>query len=612
MSGLPAWSEAKLAALGDQLTGFWVQDKWGWRQFPIPARQHRGGLCFTCVSPSLNIELKYACWQLFVSNHWSVQSWKGDWLVHRMIRWLNQITPPVSSFLDHPAQYWETSLCSYLIAHGQLETGTRTALDSSQQIRRYPKADRCLVIFRQIYKTVLQAYDDREEYDKEVWDLRKLGIPLNLSKSDYKLTFVKITQPWLNHAVKQFMRYSLSTLAAETCRGRVAAFTMFSQFLRTHAPHLQAQEIDRPLIIAYMKYLAAANLQAVTRAHYLSCLRDFLEVCAREGWAMVPDKRFIYHEDFPHREKAQPRFLPQEVVDQLNQCLEAFPPQIMRMILVIQECGMRVCELCSLPFHCLMQDTSGDWFLRWYQSKMYKEHSVPISKELVLVIQEQQQEVRTRWEQEIPWLFPNGKGQSYKQSWFVDELNRVAYEKQIRDHTGTLYHFQSHQFRHTLGTRMINSGVPQHIVQRYLGHESPRMTAVYAFIHDQTLKEEYMRFRGKTVDVTGKVIEAKGRADESSIQWIKKNILAQALPNGSCALPIVAGTCPHANACLTCVHFRTDASFLPQHKTQLQETQQFLQVARVNGWQRQTEMNEKVMINLEHIIATLEEPEHDT
>jgi integrase len=33
---------------------------------------------------------------------------------------------------------------------------------------------------------------------------------------------------------------------------------------------------------------------------------------------------------------------------------------------------------------------------------------------------------------------------------------------------------------------MINNGVPQHIVQRYLGHESPQMTAVYAHIHDST------------------------------------------------------------------------------------------------------------------------------
>ena len=32
----------------------------------------------------------------------------------------------------------------------------------------------------------------------------------------------------------------------------------------------------------------------------------------------------------------------------------------------------------------------------------------------------------------------------------------------------------SHQFRHTLGTRLINAGVPQHVMQRVLGHASPR------------------------------------------------------------------------------------------------------------------------------------------
>src|SRR5207237_9808221 len=90
-------------------------------------------------------------------------------------------------------------------------------------------------------------------------------------------------------------------------------------------------------------------------------------------------------------------------------------------------------------------------------------------------------------------------------------------------------------------------------------------------------------------------------------QWIKKHILAQALPNGTCALPLVAGPCPHANACLTCVHFRTDARFLAQHKTQFQETQRLIQVARSNGWQRQAEMNERVETNLQRIIATLEE-----
>lgn len=253
-----------------------------------------------------------------------------------------------------------------------------------------------------------------------------------------------------------------------------------------------------------------------------------------------------------------------------------------------------------------MQDASGDWFLRYYQAKMKKEHSVPISRELASVIQEQQYSQRDQWGEQTTYLFLNAKGKVFKQDFFVDALNYLAYEKSIRDATGQLWRFQSHQFRHTLATRMINSGVPLPMVQRYLGHESPDMTYRYAAIHDQTMKEEYAKFRGKVVDVTGKVIEKERSADSSDLQWLKKNILVQALPNGTCALPVVAGDCPHANACLTCVHFRTDASFLTQHHAQMQETQRLIQVAQQNGWQRQKEMNEKVAANLERIIGTLE------
>jgi integrase len=53
---------------------------------------------------------------------------------------------------------------------------------------------------------------------------------------------------------------------------------------------------------------------------------------------------------------------------------------------------------------------------------------------------------------------------------------------------------------------MINLGVSQHIIQRYLGHETPSMTSTYAHIHDQTLKDVFAKFKDKIVDVTGKAV----------------------------------------------------------------------------------------------------------
>jgi hypothetical protein len=92
-----------------------------------------------------------------------------------------------------------------------------------------------------------------------------------------------------------------------------------------------------------------------------------------------------------------------------------------------------------------------------------------------------------------------------------------------------------------------------------------------------------------TVDVHGQVVAEESPASEA--EWLRKNVLAQALPNGTCTLLAAQQECLHANACLTCAFFRTNASYLPQHKQQLVATQSIVRVAREKGWTRQAEMN---------------------
>jgi len=183
-----------------------------------------------------------------------------------------------------------------------------------------------------------------------------------------------------------------------------------------------------------------------------------------------------------------------------------------------------------------------------------------------------------------------------------------------------VYHFSYHKFRHTTATRMINNGVPQHIVQRYLGHETPTMTSTYAHIMDETLKKEFAAFQGKMVDIHGKIYNPEDVAitlaeglepDDIDAQWLKKNIAVQSLPNGLCSLPVVQGSCPHANACLSCPNFRTDHRYLPQHRDQLAKTEKIIAACKANGWQRQLEMNESVKSSLVKIIEPLEVSGHD-
>ena len=327
----------------------------------------------------------------------------------------------------------------------------------------------------------------------------------------------------------------------------------------------------------------------------------------REGWAAVPARALIYDDDFRPPRRGQPRFIPDVVLAQIRAHLDALPAPMGCMLAVLEESGMRIGELCGLPRDYLTQDHAGDWFLHYYQGKQRKEHSIPIARDVVPLIQEQQRAVQSAHPAPQPFLFYSGRGAPMKAAVFRAALNQFCYDHQIRDATGALCRLKPHQFRHTKGTALINGGMAQHLVQRFLGHETPTMTSVYAHIHDRTLKEAYAAFRGRTVDVRGRVVEEDpaGRGSPED-QWLKRNILAQALPNGTCALPAIAQGCPHANACLTCVHFRTDRRHLDDHRDQLRRTRQLLTVPHTNGWTRQLEMNRQVAANLLAIVTQLE------
>lgn len=295
------------------------------------------------------------------------------------------------------------------------------------------------------------------------------------------------------------------------------------------------------------------------------------------------------------------------------------------MIQMLLETGLRISELCLLSFDCLEQDSQGDWWLRYNNFKMHEEQHKPISNALATVILTQQGFIREHLGTQYHYLFcSNQAAPRSKKCRLIDgffrpvakpplgmilakALNTLAREKNICNAAGKLWHFQTHQFRHTVGTAQINQGVPQHIVQKYLGHKSPDMTGVYAHLHDQTLKQEFAKFYRNTVDVIGRIVEPNcPQLDGVDLQWLKHNILAQALPNGSCALPAPAQACPHANACLTCAHFRTTAAFLVQHRTHLEQAEQFIAKAHTNGWTRQAEMNQQIAENLRTIIKALE------
>ena len=245
---------------------------------------------------------------------------------------------------------------------------------------------------------------------------------------------------------------------------------------------------------------------------------------------------------------------------------------------------------------------------------MKREALVPVDDELLALIQRPAAAGPGRWpgrDRAVPPAREEpGRQDPGQQRHLPPALYRWLERCDVRDEHGQPVHLTPHQWRHTLGTILINRDVPQHVVQKILDHDSAEMTAHYARLSDKTVREHWEKAR--KVNAEGQPVQISPDGPLGDAAWAKQRLsrATQALPNGYCELPLVQ-TCPHANSCLTCPMFVTTAEFLPQHHAQRQQTLQIITAAEANGQARVAEMNRQVAGNLDKIIAALEAEDGD-
>ncbi len=495
----------------------------------------------------------------------------------------------VSSLLDRTAEDWNTSL-GFSSLHGDSER--RFLLDALGYLRDLADGT---------------GWD--AEYPRDVWLLRRLGYPAR----DAVLRFDRIEHRWLRELTKRWARWRLSTgTALSTVLADVRAITLFARSF----PSLKRgpEALTRELIEANLAHLAVQVPNPKSRTGQIGSLAGLLRAARQHGWEpRLPPQACFYREDYPRLMAGAPRALPETVMTQLEreENLARFPGPAGRLLArILMGTGLRVGDGCKLPLDCVVRDGQGAPYLRYVNHKMSRDAFVPIDDALAEAIAAQQQAVVTMFPQArclLPRRTRNLDGKlPFSTSTFRGQLAGWLRACDIRDELGRPVHVTPHQWRHTFGTRLINNQVPQETVRRLLDHASHQMTAHYARLSDQTIRDQWERAR--KVGISGEELPAEtGPLAEAA--WMKNNLARakMALPNGYCALPLQQ-RCEYANACLTCPVFVTTAEFLPQHRRQLAQTRALISQAGQRGQQRVAEMNRTVEKNLIAIIGGLTGP----
>lgn len=462
-----------------------------------------------------------------------------------------------------------------------------------------------------------RGHDSEDELALDTWRAERLGIVRH--RSPTKVHFDRISQLWLRETVKRWARFRLGTgTSFGTICAETQAMGWFSRFLAEQHPNVTGGAgLNRELLEHYLSWLSLSPLGASTRRIYLGFLRTFLEACRRHTWLDgLPTDANIYPDELARRPRPLPRFIPEYVMAQLEDPgnLAVLPDGTTRhLVVLLIETGLRSSDALALPFNPVIDDSAGWPCLRFFNTKIGEEQLVPLSPTGAATIRAQQHHLRQRSSAEVPaWLFPRPRDTPARArpfSYHTFRCRLVAWQQTIdlRDEAGQPVRVTAHQFRHTLGTRLINAGVPQHLIQRLLGHTTPQMTAHYAHIHDSTLRDAFDDYQRRRVDIRGTRLPYDPGATTADAEWVKHHLgrVQASLPNGYCGRP-PQQDCPHPNACLTCPDFQTTPQFLQIHRRQRDDTLTLLAAAEQTGKTRLADNHRQVTNNLDQIIAALE------
>ena len=459
----------------------------------------------------------------------------------------------------------------------------------------------------------LMAGDDpwADQYPCDVWDLDLLRVDRNTNRDVRYFKFAGIPQQWLRDLVKRWARWRLARgLSISTLAINLRALERFAQHLPADA---SPTDVTRERIEEWLATLQAAYPDPSSRTKLIQSLAVFLRDVHRNGWPPGLPPNALIFEDSPPSKPSKPRFIPEHLMWQMETpaAVARFSGDDARLVLrLLINCGLRLKDARCLPFECVSRDNTGAPYLVWVNYKMRRTAFFPLTEDLAAGITEQQRRVLHRFPAGCQWLFPGhqsnltGKKPISDQYWrnhcatWLRELNIV-------DSHGRPVKITAHQFRHTLGTRLINADVPQPVVQQLLDHMSPEMVTIYARYHNETLRKHWER--ALKVDCEGRPVAVDPQHPLADAAWMKLSMVRAkvTLPNGYCGAPIQTD-CEYANPCLDCRFFITTADFLSQHRRQRDETTSLIDTAEHAGLSRVVEKNRRTLEKLDTIIATLE------
>jgi integrase len=440
--------------------------------------------------------------------------------------------------------------------------------------------------------------DPGVEQHKDSWDLAIFGHPGRLS-------FTKITQPWLASAAKRWAVQQLPQhrgSGGSRVRGKINHVGLLSEHLHRRPDHgLDPAALGRTDLEAFLNRLAHLEFTGKFGRYRRNMIcRDVRQVLAgirslgltRRGQpaAGLPGDFSIESADIPDApERGEPgRCLPPEIMAVLCANLDRLEPAEVKVATQIGiDTGRRPEDILSLPLDCLARDKDGGDVLVYDNVKANRlGRRLPISRATAEVITGQQQRVRQRFPRTpptklkllpTPYRNPDGHKAISKTTLQARHRDWVAALPALHTRDGVEFDTAKvvpYAYRHTYAQRHADAGIPIDVLAELLDHRSFSVTRRYYRIGEDRRRDAVDTVTALSFDRHGNRIWRDAHALLES-ERARHAIGVVAVPYGTCTEPTNVkaggGACPVRYRCVGCDHFRTNVAFLPDLQAYLED-----------------------------------------
>lgn len=251
----------------------------------------------------------------------------------------------------------------------------------------------------------------------------------------------------------------LRGLAPKTQEAYLRAVRQLAAYYGKSPDQIDEEELRQYFL--YLKNEKKASRSACTIA--ICGLKFFFERTLRREWTTFDLVR-------PPKSQKLPVVLSRGEVQQVLSRLHRFHYRV--CLTAIYSCGLRLGEGVRLQ----VADIDGERrLLHIRQSKGAKDRYVPLPVATLSLLRQQWQNHR-----HPQWLFPSRRHQQSAQPIHGSGVQR-AFKAALAE-SGIPKKATVHTLRHSYATHLLEAGVNLRVIQSYLGHRSPKTTAIYTHL----------------------------------------------------------------------------------------------------------------------------------